>query len=131
MTPYDLLKTLHMSCAALSLALFLRRAVPALRAQPSTTPRVLRVLPHVIDTVFLLSGLALAATIRQYPFVHAWLTAKVLGLIAYIVLGSLALKRAPTRTGRAAALAAALLTFAYIVGVAMHHDPRSWLAPVG
>ncbi|TXH04651.1 MAG: regulator SirB [Nevskiaceae bacterium] len=120
-----------MSCAALSLALFLLRAVPALRTQPPTPPRVLRVLPHVIDTVFLLSGLALATTIHQYPFVHGWLTAKVLGLIAYIVLGSLALKRAPTRAGRAVALAAALLTFAYIVGVAMHHDPRSWLAQVG
>ena len=77
MTPYTLLKSLHVSCVALSLALFLLRGGMALRSeQPPVPPRWLRVLPHIVDTALLLSALALAVIIRQYPFVNGWLTAK-------------------------------------------------------
>ena len=130
MTPYTLLKSLHVSCVALSLALFLLRGGMALRSeQPPVPPRWLRLLPHIVDTALLLSALALAVTIRQYPFVNGWLTAKFFGLIAYIILGSLALKRARTRRERFVALMAAVLVFAYIIGVAVCHDPRSWMRP--
>lgn len=125
---YATLKLLHMGLAATSLSLFLLRGSWALRNSPQLQQRWVRVLPHVIDSLFLGSGIALAITIHQYPFVHAWLTAKVLALVAYIVLGSLALKRARSVQARGGALVAALLVFAYIVGVAITHDPRSWLA---
>jgi len=59
----------------------------------------------------------------QYPFVNAWLTAKVLGLIAYILLGAVALTYGPTRRIRALAFAAALMSFAYVVTVAITKNP--------
>ncbi|HEV8096842.1 MAG TPA: SirB2 family protein [Burkholderiales bacterium] len=65
------------------------------------------------------------------PFVHGWVTAKVLALLAYIGLGVLAL-RGRTSTVRGAAFGAALAVAAYIVAVAVTHDPRgplAWLAP--
>ena len=83
-------------------------------------------MPHAIDTVFLATGIWLAIRIGQYPFMQAWLTAKVLALVAYIVIGSIALKRGPTRAIRAAAFVAALAVFAYIVGVASARHPLSW-----
>ena len=81
--------------------------------------RWVRVLPHVVDTVLLASAIALAVMIRQYPLAHDWLTAKVFGLIAYIVLGTIALKRGRTRAVRITAFWSALLVFAYIVAVAI------------
>jgi hypothetical protein len=50
------------------------------------------VLPHVVDSCLLLSAIGLAWMAGQYPFVHGWLTAKIVGLLAYIGLGMLALK---------------------------------------
>lgn len=120
------LKTFHVSCATLSLALFLLRGAWMFAQSPSLAQRWVRIVPHVVDTVFLVSGIALALRLQQYPFVDRWLTAKVLGLIAYIVLGSVALKRGRTPGIRAAAFVAALATFAYIVGVARSRSPWSW-----
>lgn len=122
---------LHMGCAALSFALFLLRGGLMLWRPQALQARWLRVVPHAVDTVFLGSGLWLTTLVHQYPFVHGWLTAKVFGLIAYIILGSLALKRAPTRGARAAALAAGIVTFLYIVGVARAHHPLSWWVLAG
>lgn len=126
MTYYAEWKLLHMACAAISLALFLLRATWKWHHSPRLQQRWVRIVPHVVDTVFLGSGLVLAALLRQYPLVDAWLSAKFFGLIGYIILGSMALKRARTRAQLALAVLAALATFAYIVGVAWTKDPRSW-----
>lgn len=80
--------------------------------------RWVRVVPHIVDSVLLASALAMAVTSAQYPLIHGWLTAKVAGLVAYIVLGTIALKRGRTYSIRVAAFGAALLVFIYIVAVA-------------
>jgi uncharacterized membrane protein SirB2 len=120
------LRTLHVVCATLSLALFVLRGTWRLLDSPQLQRRWIRIVPHVIDTVFLGAGIALAVRIEQYPFVHAWLTAKVLGLIGYILLGSLALK-GPNRPVRAIAFVAALGLFAYIASVARYRHPLGFL----
>ena len=120
-------RTLHVGAATVSLALFLVRGVWMLADSPRLQGRWVRIVPHVVDTIFLVAGIALAVRIAQYPFVHAWLTAKVFALIAYIVLGTIALKRGRTRAIRAVAFVAALATFAYLVGVARTRHPASWL----
>lgn len=116
---YTLLKYLHISCVALSGAGFAARGVWMMQGSPLLARRWVRIAPHVVDTVLLLSAVALALMIGQYPLVHGWLTAKVLGLLAYIALGTIALKRGRTRRVRVAAFCGALLVFAYVVAVAM------------
>jgi uncharacterized membrane protein SirB2 len=73
----------------------------------------------------------MAVLARLSPLAHPWLLAKIVALLAYIVLGSLALRRGRTRGLRSAAFAGAVLTFVYIVGVALTRDPQSWLAWLG
>ena len=121
------LKIFHVSCATLSLALFALRGAWMLADSPRLQQRWVRIVPHGVDTVFLGSGIALALRLQQYPFVQPWLTAKVFGLVAYIILGSLALKAGRNRAVRAGAFVAALAVFAYIVGVARARHPLSWL----
>ena len=79
----------------------------------------------------LASAIALAVVIENYPGTHAWLSAKVVGLLLYIVLGSIALKRGRTRAVRIAAFFAALGVFAYIVAVALTKSPAGPLAWIG
>lgn len=117
------LRHLHIGCAILSISLFVLRGGLMLADSPWQTNVVLRYLPHAVDTVLLTSALMLTTIIHQYPFANGWLTAKVVLLTAYVVLGSIALKRGRTRSVRIAALAAALLTVAFLVSVARAHHP--------
>lgn len=97
---YSAPKHLHISCAIISYLLFLWRGILALRASPVMRQRRIKIAPHLIDAVLLISALALIFTIQQYPFSHAWLTAKLFALLLYIGLGSIALKYGKNQTMR-------------------------------
>lgn len=120
---FMLLKTLHVGCVAVSFSLFFLRGLWTLNDSPLMRQRWVRIAPHVVDTLLLGSALALAVLIRQYPFADAWLTAKVLALLLYIILGSLALKHARSRAARLSCWLAAQAVFGYIVLVAINHNP--------
>ena len=94
-----------------------------IRSSSLSQQRWVKLLPHIIDTFLLASGITLAVLIHQYPFVNTWLTAKFFGLILYIILGSIALKQGKTKTIRIIAWSSALIVFAYIVKVALSRLP--------
>lgn len=120
---YLALKHLHITCVVLSGLGFCLRGWWMLRESPLRQHRLARVVPHVVDTLLLGSALSMAWLSGQYPFAQGWLTAKLGGLIAYILLGTMALKRGKTRQSRAAYFGLALLTYAYIVSVALTRNP--------
>ena len=115
----SLLKVVHVTCAVLSISGYLLRGVWMIRASPWLQKKWVRIVPHIIDTALLGSAILLAIEIRQYPFVQGWLTAKVLALAAYIVVGAIGLKYGRTRKIRIAAWLGAIALFAYIVLVAL------------
>lgn len=125
---YLVVKQVHVTSIALSFALFAARGLWILSGRTLPHNPLVRVLPHVVDTVLLTSALWLTTLIHQYPFAQGWLTVKLLGLVAYVVLGSLALKRAPTLRMKGVAFLAACLVFAFIVSVARAHHPLGWFA---
>lgn len=120
---YLALKHIHVTFVALSGALFLLRALWMFADSAQLQRRWVRVLPHIVDTLLLASAIGLSIWSQQYPLQAHWLSAKVVALIAYIVLGSVALKYGRTKSVRAAAFVAALACFAYIVGVAATRNP--------
>ncbi len=125
---YLLVKHLHITCAVLSGSFFLLRGVWMLLESDALQRRWVKVVPHVVDTVLLTTALTMVFWSAQYPLVQPWLTAKVLALLAYIVLGTIALKRGQTKATRTAALVAALAVFAYIVLVALSRQVMPFLA---
>lgn len=125
---YLLLKQVHVAAVVASLAFFVLRGAWMLADSPRLKSRFVRIAPHAVDTVLLASALSLAVVVRQYPFVDAWLTAKLLGLVAYVALGTIALRRGRTRGVRAAAFAGAIACAAYIVAVAVTHSASLGLA---
>ncbi|MGH8223875.1 MAG: SirB2 family protein [Woeseiaceae bacterium] len=125
---YLFVKQIHVACVALSLAGFVARGALMAAGSPLLQARFVRIAPHIVDTALLASAIWLAWTLRQYPFVHGWLTAKVLGLIAYIGFGTMALKRGRTLRVRLWFFFLALLAAAYIVAVALTRDPAAPLA---
>jgi uncharacterized membrane protein SirB2 len=117
---------LHIACAAISIAGFAARGVLMLRESSRLQKRFVRIAPHVVDTLLLASAVWLAWFLGQVPFVHGWITAKIAALLAYIVFGTIALKRGRTKGVRRWAFAAALASAGYIVWVALTRDPTPW-----
>ena len=124
---YVLLKDLHVGCVIVSGSGFLLRGIWRLFNPSMLDRRWVRVFPHVVDTVLLGSAISMAVLSAQYPLAQNWLTAKLLGLLVYILCGTMALKRAKTPASRAGFFAAALLSYAYIVSVALTRNPMPFL----
>lgn len=110
----------------LSFSGFMLRGSLLLAGIDYRSSRLMHFLPHVIDTVLLISAIGLAVMSSQYPLEQSWLSAKVVALFAYIGLGTWALKWARTPGEKILAIAAAAACFAYIVSVAMTRSPMGF-----
>lgn len=116
---YTLLRLLHTGTVFVTLALFLLRGFWMLLDSPRLSQRWVRILPHVNDTLLLAAAIGLLVVAEINPLNQPWIMAKIIGLIAYIGLGTVALKRGRTKAVRVKAFVAALGVFAYIVAVAV------------
>lgn len=125
---YYAIKHFHVSMVVLSACGFILRGWWMVSGNALLGHRAVRILPHIIDTLLLSSAIVLAVMISQYPFSAGWVSAKVLGLIAYILLGTVALKRGPTLRVRVVAWCAAFLTYLWIVSVAYSKNPAGFFA---
>jgi uncharacterized membrane protein SirB2 len=120
------LKMIHVTTAAVSYALFFVRGIWMINGSPRLNERWVRIVPHVNDTLLLAAAIWMTILIHQYPGTHAWLTAKLVALMVYIGLGTVALKRGKTQRVRIAAWLAAQAVFLYIVAVALTRNPLPW-----
>lgn len=119
-----LLKIIHLSAVVVSFTLFFLRGIWLMRASPIMQQRWVKIAPHSVDTVLLVSAIALAWQLGYTPFNAPWLTAKIVALLLYIGLGLLAFRFARTTAQRLTAWLSALLVFCYIVAAAVTHDPQ-------
>lgn len=120
---YPGLKSAHVGCVFASGMLFAARGVGVLAGARWPAMRPVKRLSYLIDSGLLLFALLMLLALRWNPFAVPWLATKLALLVVYIVLGSLALKRARSRRVRTICFVAALLCFAFIVTVAHAHDP--------
>jgi uncharacterized membrane protein SirB2 len=127
---YPEIRGIHIGAVMLSGLLFLVRVIGhnLLNAKwPMASP--LRYLVWTVDTVLLTAALMLMTVIQQFPFVDAWLTMKLVLLVAYIVIGWWAF-RAARKKARIISSVAALMTFLFIVIVARTHNPLGVLSMI-
>ncbi len=61
------------------------------------------------------------------PLAHPWFAVKLLAIVVYVFIGSVALKRGRTHGERVVALVASLLVLVYIFAVALSRDPWAGL----
>ena len=116
---YEMTKHLHMTAMLLSVLLFLGRFILTLQQSPMLNKKWLKIVPHVVDTLWLLSAIALCAMIGQYPFVDGWVTEKLLAFLLYVLMVTIALKLAKTNLMRFVGLLGALSWLAYAGMVAV------------
>ncbi len=118
----------HIFAVCLSGSFFLLRGLWMLQESGLLEKKLVRIAPHVIDTVLLLAAVVLSVLAEQYPITHPWLTVKLLALVAYVVLGVFALRRGKTKTVRVIYLIAAIATFGFMVSVALTQNTLGFLS---
>ena len=116
-------KIIHIISIIASYILFSLRGVWMIRDSPLLKQRWVKILPHVIDTILLVSAIALVTMIQQYPGFHIWLSAKIGGLLLYIFFGMIALRFGKTQSIKITSWVLAQIVFFYIVLVALTKSP--------
>ncbi|MEP5569226.1 MAG: SirB2 family protein [Halioglobus sp.] len=123
MTLFSILKNIHVTCALLSICGFALRGYWAIASDDRRDARLVRVLPHLIDTLLLASAVAMLFIWGVSPLELPWVMAKIVALLVYIGLGMAVMRFAKSREWRVTAYIAALAVAAYIVSVALSHSP--------
>lgn len=119
------LKLIHVVCVILTFVSYSLRGFWMIIESPLLGHKLTRILPHVIDTVLLISGLSLAVMVYGEFYRHTWLLVKLGAVVVYIVLGSVAIKYGKTRAIRIGALILAWCVFIYIVVLARNNSSVS------
>ena len=124
---FNLMKAIHMVTIMITVVGFILRGIWMMKESPLLRKLPVRIFPHVNDTILLISAVWAGAIIGQYPFVNGWLTAKILGTLAYIVCGAIALNYGKTKQIRIRFFVIALLCFSYVIWVAATKNPLPFL----
>ncbi len=120
---YLWIKHTHITMVAITTIFFAIRFFWMIKRPVLLQQRWVKRFPPVIDTILLASGITLAVLSHQYPLQQPWLTAKVTALIAYIILGMIALKWGSTLRIRIIAGIFACATVGYIISSALTRNP--------
>jgi len=117
---YLVVKQIHILTAVLSLLGFCLRAWWSTKNSPLLNHRVVKILPHINDTILLSAAIYLSVTSHLYPFVYGWIGAKVILLFVYIISGAIAIKYGKTKRMKQGALLVALISIISIFAFAIY-----------
>jgi uncharacterized membrane protein SirB2 len=122
---YLLLKHLHLTFVGLALIAFVARGIWMFMNSAMLDKKWVKILPHIINTLMLLSGIGLAVFLHLSPGNQPWLLVKIIALVIYIIIGVAAFK-VPNALARKVLWIDALIVFAFIVSVAITKDPMGF-----
>ena len=125
MDSYLIFKHLHMTAVALSGLLFMVRGLWLLQGSTQLQAKWVKITPHVIDTLLLVSAIAMLVVLQQFP---AWVHVKITLLIVYIGLGLMAFKKAKTQGQKLTFLLAAVAVYVFLISVALTKSPAGFFA---
>ena len=123
---YEITKVVHIATAFLSISGFILRGVWMMKSSSLLQNRWVKVVPHINDTILLIAAIILVIVTAQYPGPTTWINIKIIALIIYIILGTIALKRGKTMRVRVIAFVSAVLIFVYIFEVAISKTVQLW-----
>ena len=127
MNSYLLIKNIHVTCAVISILGFVIRGIWMIQSSQWLKHPLVKRLPHIVDSLLLLTALIMVYLSAQYPFVQHWLTTKVVLLIVYILLGMMALRWLKNKKQRIIAWLMAIVVYVYILSVAMTRSSSGFM----
>ena len=123
---YEFTKVINITTALLSISGFILRGVWMLNSSSLLQNRWVKIVPHINDTILLVAAIILVILTAQYPGPTTWINIKIIALIIYILLGTIALKRGKTKPMRITAWVLAILIFIYMFEVVISKTVQPW-----
>ena len=117
------LKYVHILCVAASFALFFIRGIWVMQSYPPAQERWVKVLPHVVDGLLILSALGMLYMVPSTSDYKGWMPIKLALIGVYAFLVVFVSRLAKSRLQRFAAWLAALLVFLFVTSIAVLHHP--------
>lgn len=116
---YTAIKLIHIATAIASILGFILRGFLIFNSANITRPKMVNIIARINDSILLISAIVLVFFTAYYPVTTNWINAKILLLLLYIILGTIALNRGKTKNVRFTAWILAILTYIYIMMVAI------------
>jgi len=123
-----IIKIIHVACVMLSFTGFFVRGIWMLRDSTMLQQRWVKITPHIVDTLLLVSAIILAVQMRFSPLEQPWLMVKIIALLVYIGVGMVALRFGRSKSVRLYAWLFGLATILYIMSVAYSKSVLGWFA---
>ncbi len=120
---YLTVKHIHLALISISVIIFITRGLMMIIKNNYYRDKIFRYIPPTVDTLLVLSGIALMIITEQYPFSESWITVKLTALLLYILFGTIALNRVNHYKLQILGFIMALVTVYYIFSVAISHHP--------
>lgn len=114
---------IHVATVILSLSGFVFRGVLRFSGSDLINRKWLKIAPHIVDTVLIVSAITLLLQASLNPLNTPWLLAKIVALIIYIGLGLIAFRFASSRSVALWSWGMAIMVFCYILAVAVTKNP--------
>jgi uncharacterized membrane protein SirB2 len=114
---------IHVATVMLSLFGFVLRGVLRFSGSDLINRKWLKIAPHIVDTVLIVSAITLLLQASLNPLNTPWLLAKIIALIIYIGLGLIAFRFASSRSVALWSWGVAIMVFCYILAVAVTKSP--------
>lgn len=111
-----MIKIFHLTFILLSISSFVGRVYLAEKRPEMLEQKWIKIGPHVINSLLLLTGFALVFQGSWFSAEYGWIIAKLIALVAYVGLGIVAIKSQGELRWKA--FAGALACFVYIAVVA-------------
>lgn len=116
------LKYLHIICVAAAFALFFVRGLWLMQSYPESQEKWVRLLPHGVDGLLLLSGVAVLAMLpKGWP--GDWLTVKLALIVVYAALALYLFRRAQALASKLVLWLLGMLLFLFLTTIAVLHHP--------
>ena len=115
----EYIRTIHFTFAVITIISFTLRTLWMLMESPLLHSKPVRIVPHIIDALLLISGIVLVINYTGYSYGYGWLLAKLAAIVLYIWTGAIALKYGKTRKIRIMALIVSYCLLAFIVSLAI------------
>jgi uncharacterized membrane protein SirB2 len=117
-----LFKYLHILSVATAFALFFVRGLWVMQSYPDSQERWVRVLPHAVDAVLVLSGIAMLAMLPAGR-TGEWLAVKLALVVVYALLALYLFRVAQSFATKASAWLLGLLLILFITTIAVLGNP--------
>lgn len=116
---YNLIKLFHVICVLVSITGFVIRGLLMLFGSSWLYLKLIRILPHLVDTLLLLSAIAMVYLSDWLLLHESWLQLKLILLLLYIFLGMITLKLNVSKRAKVLSWFAAICVFSYMILVAI------------